>query len=375
MLNKKATILKRCAIFFLLLGAIGWFVPFIGWPFGSWIESPNSEPHGIVLDSSGNIYCGSKFYGRIQKYNPDGKYERGFETEGGNGWGSDFGFRIDDKGQLRITVSGISKDNKGSVHRIKIYDKEGNLVSAEKNQSTQRNYTHKMSNTTFDSNGNAYVFKGFVFPRVVKETKAGDESIKISTPLLLWFIQAPFPSFAFFFVSMFILIFLGFKSDAKKLSISTIDLIVDKKKLPSVRKFVFIVIGILGIVISLCVLIPVGLKTYPFLIYFGFISFWITMLLIALVAIPYAMIDTWRCAKADFNTFKKLFNPSLKVRYEASSYLRSLMDKDPVMQKAHKVSSTIAKLCLLTWFVILVLAICVVLYLDHIGVWQELINK
>ena len=131
----KLSRVKGFAAFFLLLGAIGWFIAFAGWPFQTLIESPNSEPHGIVLDSKGNIYCGSKFYGRIQKYYPDGRFARGYDTEGGTGWGSDFGFQINEKGQLCITVSGVSKDNKGSVHRTKIYDDKGNLIHTEKSES------------------------------------------------------------------------------------------------------------------------------------------------------------------------------------------------------------------------------------------------
>ncbi len=365
-------IVVRVATLLLFVGIIGWVVPFFGWPLRT--ESPNSEPHGIVLDSNGNIYCGSKFYGRIQKYYPDGRFARGFDTEGGTGRGSDFGFRINEKDQLCIIVSGISKDNKGSMYRLRVYDEEGKLIHTEKSKSDKRNYMHNMEDFAIDSDRNLYTFKGFLFPRVVKQTLTGDTSIIISTPIWLWFFQSPFPAFAFFFVSMFVIIFLGFKADAAKLSVPATNLMFGIQRLPSRRKFIFIVFGIIGIVVLLSIIIPIGFKTYPLLVFFGFISFAITMVVIMLLFFICAILSTWRCAKLDSKTFKKSFSSSLKTRYEANISLRSLMDKDSVMQKTGKASSKIALVCLLSWLVILVVAICVVLYLDRIGVWHDLIN-
>jgi hypothetical protein len=376
MQTKRLDILKSFAAFFFLLGVIGWFLPFFGWPFGSWIESPNSEPHGIILDKYGNIYCGSKSYGRIQKYRPNGKYDRGVNTEGGTWQGSDFGFQINEKDQLCIVVSWISKDNKGSVHRLRIYDQQGNLLHTEKNESDKRDYIHDMKNSAVDSDGNIYNFQGFLFPRVVKQTQVGDRSIIISTPVLLWFVQAPFPAFAFFFVSMFILTFLGFKAKAAKLSISTIDLVVGGKKLPSVKKTIFVVFCIIAVAVILSIIVPIGFRTYPLLAIFSFVSLWIIMAIIFLLLFVSVIISQWRCAKLDFKAWKdSMFGSSLKTRYESGRYLRSFAERDPIIQKVSKLSSKIALFCLLTWFVILALAVCVVLYLDHIGVWHNLINK
>jgi hypothetical protein len=333
---------KGFAIFFLLLGSIGWFVPVLGWPFQTWIESPNSEPHGIVLDSKENIYCGSKFYGRIQKYYPDGRFAFGYDTEGGTGRGSDFGFQINEKDQLCITVSGISKDNKGSVHRTKIYDGKGNLIRIEKSESDDRDYTHHVRNSVIDSSGNRYTFKGFLFPRIVKQSPSGQKSIIIGTPIWIWFLQGPFPAFAFFFISLFVLIFISFKSDAEKLSVPTINLIFGIQKLPSLKKFFLFVICITGIVVLLSTIILIGLKTYPLLVIFGFLSFAITLVIIMLVALICAVLSTLRCLKLDSRTLKKSFSYSLKTRYEAGRSLRTLMDNDPVMQKTWKISSKIA---------------------------------
>ena len=92
-----------------------------------------------------------------------------------------------------------------------------------------------------------------------------------------------------------------------------------------------------------------------------------------LLTIILGICTTWRCAKIDFYSFKKTFSPSLKTRYEAVKSLRSI--NDPVMKKIGAFINKFGLFCLLAWFVILVLTICVVLYLDHIGVWRELIKK
>lgn len=380
MTTKALNILRGVATFFLFLGVVGWFLGFYQGssdkPFRSWSELPNTEPHGIDLDSSGNIYCGSKGYGRIQKYYPDGKFIRGFHTKGGFWRGSDFGFRINEDDQLCITVSGMSKDHKRSVHRVRIYDQQGKLVGTERYETDGTRYWHDMANSAIDSAGNIYTFKGFLFPRVVKQTPSGPKSIIIGTPIWLWFIQEPFPAFAFFFISMFVLIFLGAKAEAAELSISTLDLIVDRQRLPSRRKIGFIVLGIIGIAIVLSIVIPIGLKTYPLLVIFGFVSFAITLLIIMLLGFTCAIISIWRCARVDFKLWKNsMFGSSLKRRYEDGKALRSVMDRDPVIKKTGKLASKIALLCLCTWFVILLLAICVVVYLDHVGVWQDLIDK
>jgi len=380
MTTKGLNILKGVATFFLFLGAVGWFLGFAqawsGRPFRAWSELPNTERHGIDLDSSGNIYCGSKFYARIQKYYPDGRFARAFRTKGGTGWGSDFGFRINEDDQLCITVSGMSKDHKRSVHRVRIYDQQGKLIGTERYETDGTRYWHDMADSAIDAGGNIYTFKGFLFPRVVKRTPSGQKSIIIGTPIWLWLIQAPFPAFALFFVSMFVVIFFRFKADAAELSVSTLDLIVDRQRLPSRRRFVFIVLGIIGIAVVLSIIIPIGFKTYPLLVIFSFVSFAITMAIIMLLAFSSMVVIQWRCIRSDFKLWKNsMFGSSLKGRYEAGRSLRLVMERDPVIKKTGKLASKIALLCLCTWFAILLLAICVVVYLDHVGVWQDLIDK
>lgn len=207
--NKVLMNVKRIAILFFFIGAIGLFVAFLAGPYKPSTELPNSEPHGIVLDKKGNIYCGSKFYGRIQKYGPDGKFIRGFDTHGGIGWGTDFGFYLDESGYLCIQISGIERSSKDILYKTTVYDHEGAIIRTEEHTKPGIDHRYRVKNNISDSIKNTYDFKGFLFPRVIKQTKDGTKSVIIRTPTWLWFFQAPFPSFAFFLISMFIIILLA----------------------------------------------------------------------------------------------------------------------------------------------------------------------
>jgi hypothetical protein len=365
----KSGILKSIAVFLFVLGIIGWFLPAIGWPFGSGVESPNSEPYGIVLDKYGNIYCGSKSCGgRIQKYYPDGRFACGFNTGGGTGRGTDFGFQINEKNQVCVTVLGVSK------RRLRVYDTEGKLIRTEISDSNGQDYVPKARESANDSAGNVYTFRGFLFPRVIKQTPAGKKLIIVRTSLLLWFIQSPFPALVFIFVPGFAFKKSGLKTKVAKLSNPAIGTLINKKNLPSTKKIIFFCIGVLGIVVLLSILIPAGLKSYPLLVIFGFLSFVITVAIIFLLIFVSAIINHWRCAKLDFKAWKdSIFGSSAKIRYEAMMSLRSI--NDPLINKTGTFLNKVGLFCFLAWFVILVMVVCIVLYLDHIGVWSDLISK
>ncbi|MCX5634285.1 MAG: hypothetical protein NTW55_00370 [Planctomycetota bacterium] len=213
--RKNLNIKRKLAKVFLFIGVIGWFSPFLSLPFRPYAELPNSMPHGIDVDKEGNIYCGSKFYGRIQKYYSDGRFACGYDTEGGTERGSDFSFHITDNGQLSIMISNMVKDKKQSAYHEKIYDDKCKLMSAA-NYNNDKDRMYKIKDSVVYGAGNRFIFKGFLFPRVIKETSNGDKSIIISTPIWLWFFQGPLPAFVFCFVSMFILIFIQMRTESVK---------------------------------------------------------------------------------------------------------------------------------------------------------------
>jgi len=182
-----------------------------------------------------------------------------------------------------------------------------------------------------------------------------------------WFFpDLPFPAFAFFFISIFVLIFLEMRRTAVKLSISVLDLVVNRKKLPSSKKLILIGIGILGIAVALCFLIPFGLDKQPMLVIFGFISFAITMLLVILTSLVYTLRVQGHLARHHFDLWKKsLFSSSLQVRYQAGMQLRSL--KGPVERKWAIICNRIGLSFFFIWLILFIVATIVVIILDLIG--------
>ncbi len=212
-------VLKILIIVLFIVGVVGWSVPALfslfNMSYPPKIELPLGDPENVAIDNFGNIYCGSKFYERIQAYDSEGKFIRGFSTGFRRGRGSVFSFFINDNNELHIRVFDALLTDVGRIDHLIIYDFEGNLISAEELPSKEISYSYKTKNRARDLSGNLYILKGFLFPRVIKQAIDGKESIIISTPIWLWPFQGPLPNFACFFLGMFGLIFLRIKSNWK----------------------------------------------------------------------------------------------------------------------------------------------------------------
>lgn len=187
------------------------------------------------------------------------------------------------------------------------------------------------------------------------------------------FLQS-FLAFGIFFVSLYILIFLHMKDTAAKMSLSTLDLLINRQRLPKRSKLILIAFGILGISVLLSFLIPLGVKKYPFIVYFGMCSFAITMFLIMMLSLISCLFAQWRYARHNFKVWKQSMSPSSPaIRYQAVRTLAS--SKDPVLNKYVRIFNKVGFFCLFLWFVVLLIVICTVLYLDYIGAWDDLVNK
>ncbi len=349
--KRKLRYIQALAILFLVIGSIGYFAPYLFAPFHSYTELPNSEPHGIAIDKEGNIYCGSKGYtGRIQKYSPDGKFIRGFDTHGGTWRGTDFGFYFNGEGNLCILFSGLSRSKRDSFYRLTIYDSKGNALKTEEYTKPGTDYFNPVKNQVVDSAGNTYIFKGFLFPRVIKQTPEGGASIIISTPIWLWFFQAPFPAFAFFFVSILILVYL---SDGAAYLEATLKDLSDSKKR---RKIIMAALVILLFIFAAVVLIFVCRKTYPAIIIFAFISFGVMFVLVGLVSLVYALKRTWYYRKHYPEFSDKRAICSIRERLEFAKAIRETTANDPLLRKMEAKMSKFVKICFVVWFVILIIA-------------------
>ncbi len=161
-------------------------------------ELPNTLREGLVIDSNGNIYCGSAMYQRIQMYDSNGNFIRPFNTSIGKGRASCYTFRIvNDELHIYLFLTSAKPQR---VDRKIIYKLDGTLIDAQDIPSVEYK-GYYVVNSAQDSTGNIYQYKGVLFPRVVKISNS-QKDIIIATPIYLWLFQSPFPAFLFLALSI-----------------------------------------------------------------------------------------------------------------------------------------------------------------------------
>jgi len=342
--------LKTIAIFFLIVGIIGWIV-FPMFSF-SWLELPISEPQGIDINSSGYIFCGSGFYERVQMYNDHGKFIRGFSTDIGKGRGSLFTFRVENN-QLHIHIFNTLIRKEGSVDREIVYSLDGNLIEI-KDIPSQNYVGYDVNNQKTDTSGRQYIFKGFLFPRVIK-IEGGTHTVLVSTPIYLWFFQCPFPAFAFFFISLFVIVFLKYKASrsyANKWSPIKDDYFYNKHNGKMAKCFFLLVLfGILGAIV-LGLLLTIGLSLSRELVLWGFVSFSVAGFLLILLAVFSVVFQAIILRKRYPVLWKKGEDRKISLidRRDAQAELRKL--NDPYLRKLSKQGLWGGVFLLLVWGVV-----------------------
>lgn len=192
-LERHAIILRSIASVFLVIGGIGWLgdilitnrkSPFIG----SETELPLGRLEGIVVDSQGNIYCGSQSYGRIQQYDAQGNFTRGWfiKTAGGA-----FRMQINKEDQLLVATA--------RTDLFATFDQDGDMVDLQTNLPGIYQEFGLVSQSRFESsNGDTYVIENsFFFPHVVRISFDGKQSTIITTSWYKWLFMTPFPAYLF----------------------------------------------------------------------------------------------------------------------------------------------------------------------------------
>ena len=196
---KIISIFARVLRYISVIAFVGGFmvVPHLNIPNS--FEMPLGQLRGLAVNSEGNIYCGSQFYERIQVYNLKGQFLYGISLhEGGYFW-----IRINSDDQLEVAQA------RGG-YRYK-FDKNGTLLHVRKNVP---NYTEgfdtKREDTCYDAKRNiTYQIKPilsmfFLGSHVVRRDALWRETVIIKIPFLQWLFMAPFPSWFFFPLSVFI---------------------------------------------------------------------------------------------------------------------------------------------------------------------------
>ncbi len=146
------------------------------------IELPLAEPNHIAVVNNGLIYCGLNIYNKIQVYDQNGNFVKGWFIESG---GTGFGITINEDMIKIVTFA----------NKHYFYDFNGNLLREEDHGDPTKSATYDEDLAGLKGNGkgpvydkmeNSYFIKShWLFPKIIKKTSSGKEVILVSAPIYL----------------------------------------------------------------------------------------------------------------------------------------------------------------------------------------------
>lgn len=162
----------------------------------SWVEFPLSGAKGIVVLPGEQIACGSRYYSRLQLYEHDGTFIRGWYLDVGQG---DFAIRLRDGNRIEVAAA--------RTQALLTYDAKGTLVER---QSDPAAYARTSSVDPFavrDAQGRTFrIVTPWLWPRITLDD--GRSTTVIAAPSLFgWLMMAPVPSFLWGLVGTALLVF------------------------------------------------------------------------------------------------------------------------------------------------------------------------
>lgn len=143
-------------------------------------ELPLSIVDSIAVDGNQNIYCGSIFYSRIQVYNKNGKYLRGWHVNANQG-----AFIV------RSNENSIQVDSFRNQKRF-YYNTNGKVLKTEEFQDLNIGYDPSVPQTS-DRYGNEYSLNGRLISPKVEKIESRASITVVHTPWYLNLILFPFP--------------------------------------------------------------------------------------------------------------------------------------------------------------------------------------
>ena len=185
--------IRRIEIFgytLLVLGIVG----FLSGPLLSLLNNPGKVSsfelplgllEGVAVDSVGNVYCGSQYYGRVQKYDPDGRFL--------------FAIEICNNDSLRIRVNRNDELEVATAKRDELFrfSPEGKLLQLHRGMTNiYAEFGSRHQCECIGPNGSTYRlgFLSSVFPAVAKYTIDGEYRTIVSVPFYLWIVMGPLPA-------------------------------------------------------------------------------------------------------------------------------------------------------------------------------------
>jgi hypothetical protein len=202
--------MRGCLIRSFCVGGIGlWGWGFFGWMLGFTVSSGNAPfvtsstelplGHicGVAVDSKGQIYCGLAFYGRIQQYDPNGLFQRGWSANASRGA---FRIWVNPQDQLEVVTS------RNQMRYV--FDAEGNLIDSQSTTAEKfREFDARSKDRCTASNGDVYAVRSsFLFPHIVKTALNGHTQTVVAVPAHKWLYMGPFPAWLFIAAGTFFLL-------------------------------------------------------------------------------------------------------------------------------------------------------------------------
>ena len=209
--------MKRTCYAFIIIGGICLATGILGFLTGmfasfgalNWVPSSFEMPLGhlddIAVDEYGNIYCALQFYSRVQVYDRDGRFLRGWPV---NPPGGAFQIRAKTSGQIEITT--VRED-------LSVFTPEGQLIEYKEDvPGYWGEFEREADDYRRNQDGSTLSVKGPIYNRhVVRVPPSGETKTVICTPWYLWLFAGPMPVFLLMPIGM-LLIFVG--SSANKLT-------------------------------------------------------------------------------------------------------------------------------------------------------------
>lgn len=166
---------------------------------------PLGNLEGAAIDPSGNIYCISSFYSRINVYNQEGSFKYALKIPSNSGF-----FRVIWANHLLVYTF--------RNQMVYIFNSEGSLTFS----GSAKNSPVYDNQELVDASGNRYIVNNnILYPHIAKLVPDGKVSIFISNSLGEWLLAGPFPAFLFFAVGLVTIFFLlGFPGELKIIFLS-----------------------------------------------------------------------------------------------------------------------------------------------------------
>jgi len=166
------------------------------------VQFPLGNLNGVAVDKKGDIYLGVRGYSRIQRYNSEGVFLKGWFINTGGGL---FDIWIDDKNNLNVRV--VRPDD----HLI--FNADGQLLKTTKIVSPEEDeYLAQQASglRAKDAFGNIYAIENPKWsPKVVKINSIGKESILIKDPVHFYLFRYPQPLLSVGIISLIMSAIIG----------------------------------------------------------------------------------------------------------------------------------------------------------------------